>query len=597
MAVLAQDRTQLPLLVGAALVAGAIVAWLWKRDDVRIVDILVFAVVFRIALLAVPPSLSDDSFRYVWDGVVQVHGINPYEFAPEDTALSALHDEPIYHRLNSAPYFTVYPPVSQAIFLLGALLYDQGWVYSHYAVKLIFVLMELLAVFIAARIVEPRWILLYALNPLVLLETAGQAHTESALLLLLVLTVYWARTGRGRMASVALALAGWVKLYPFVLFPFLWRRFRWNGIWPGAAVAVLIALPYAAPYVMGNVLASLDLYARLFEFNGGFYYAIKKVFALVTGEDWSKQIGPALRLCFLAGLPVIYVLDSKLKWPIARAFLVTIGLYLVLATTVHPWYLLSLLLLSVLLSRASWHWYWLGLLSIGTYLLYVGGPYWPFVVAGWGGWLLLVAWRHGGAAFQGFMRFWAWRKFLLIKPYLPRLKKPLAVLDLGAGEGYVGKWIQLKLGADVTLCDVLDYNETDLELVPYDGKKLPWPDGAFDVVVLYFVVHHATDQEQLLMEALRVAAGRVIVVESVYETERGRRMLRFLDTWANRLRSCGLMNEQEFVLHFRSSAAWGGFFDELGADVQVQRLHGYWLHRQALYVLTKPPKGHRPGIL
>ncbi len=586
LAVLAQDRSQLPLLVVVALVAGALVAWLWKRNDLKLTDILVFAVVFRLVLLAVPPSLSDDSYRYVWDGVVQLSGVNPYEFAPEDLALSSLHDEPIYRRLNSAPYFTVYPPVSQGVFLLGALLYDQGWLYSHYTIKLILVLMELLAVFILARMVKARWVLIYALNPLVLVETAGQAHTESALLLLLVLTVYWSKAGRGRLASGALALAGWVKLYPFVLFPFLWRRFRWNGIWPGAAIAALVAVPYAAPYVMANVSSSLDLYARFFEFNGGFYYAIKKVFSIVTGEDWSKQIGPALRLCFLAALPVIYFLDHRLKWPLARAFLITIGLYFVLATTVHPWYLLSLLLLTAILTRASWHWYWLGLLAIGTYLLYTGGPYWTFVAAGWGGWLVLAAWRHGGGIFQGFMRFWAWRKYRLIKPYLPRLKQPLTVLDLGAGEGYVGGWIRFKLEANVTLCDVLDYNRTDMELVTYDGRTLPWQDDTFDVVVLYFVVHHATDQRQLILEALRVAKDRVIVVESVYETERGRQTLRFLDTSANRFRSCGQMNEQEFVLRFRTSAGWRELFDGLGAEVLVQQGHGNWLHRQALYVLN-----------
>ena len=383
MAVVAQDRTHLPLLVALALVAGALLVLLWRRSDLAMADVLVYAVVFRLVLLVLPPSLSDDSYRYVWDGLVQAHEINPYRYTPEDSALAALHAEPIYRRLNSASYFTVYPPFSQGIFAFGALFYDYGWVYSHYAIKLIFVLMELVAVFLVARMVEARWIMLYAWNPLVLLETAGQAHTESALLLLLALTVYWSHKRRCRWASVALALAGWVKLYPFVLFPFLWRRFKWQAVWPGALVAALLALPYAAPYVAGNVSGSLDLYARFFEFNAGFYYGVKKIFFIVTGADWSKQIGPALRLCFLAGLPVLYLLDRKFKWPLARAFLITIGLYLVLATTVHPWYLLSLFLLAAMLEKAAWHWYWLGLVSIGTYLLYVGGPYWFFVLAGW----------------------------------------------------------------------------------------------------------------------------------------------------------------------------------------------------------------------
>ena len=144
--------------------------------------------------------------------------------------------------------------------------------------------------------------------------------------------------------------------------------------------------------MVAHVQSSLDLYARLFEFNAGLYYGVKQLFFEATGDDWSKQIGPVFRTLFLIGLPVLYVLDARYKWSLSRAFLVTLGFFLVMATTIHPWYLLSLLLLVALLRQPSWHWYWLGLVSIGTYLLYVGGPYWVFVILGWGGWLVVVIW-------------------------------------------------------------------------------------------------------------------------------------------------------------------------------------------------------------
>lgn len=585
-AALAEDRTQLPLLVTSALIAGGLLVWLWRRNDCRMTGVVLFAVGFRLVLLFLPPSLSDDSYRYVWDGLVQVQGVNPYQCQPEDPILADLHDEPVYDLLNSQSYYTVYPPASQLIFAFGALFYDGGWMSSYYAIKLILVLSEILAVLLLARMVEPRWLMLYAWNPLVLLETAGQAHTESLLLLLLVVVVYAARAGWGGRASVVLAVAGWVKLYPFVLFPFLWRRFGWRAVWPGAMVAIGLATPYAATFVPGNVWASLDLYARLFEFNAGLYYGIKEVFLFFTGADWSKQIGPALRLAFLVGLPVVYVLDGRFKWPLARAFLVTIGLYLLLATTVHPWYLLSLLLLATLLGKAAWHWYWLGLFSIGTYLLYVGGPYWEFVALGWGGWFLLAARRYGPRMFQGLMRYRAWRKFRFIQPYLPRLKRPIAVLDLGAGEGYVGERIQSEMQATVMLTDVVDFNRTGLRHVTYNGKELPWRDDEYDVVVLYFVLHHADDQQQLMREALRVSSDRVIVVESVFEKEGGRRLLTTLDKLANRIRSGGLMNKREAGLTFRTVDEWRTIFRDMHVDVLVDRRRGRWLHRQVLFVLS-----------
>jgi len=502
--------------------------------------------------------------------------------------LSALHQEPVYAQLNSKGYYTVYPPVSQGIFAFGALFYNQGWLFSYYVIKAVLVLFELAAVFLLAWMVDARSLMLYAWNPLVLLETAGQAHTESVLIVFLILTVFFAQKQRGGWASVMLACAGWVKLYPFVLFPFLWRRFRWRAIWPAVLVIAVLAAPYVAPYVASHVKTSLDLYARLFEFNAGLYYGVKHLFFLATGDDWSKQIGPAFRTLFLVGLPVFYVLDARFKWPLARAFLVTLGFFLVMATTMHPWYLLSLLVLVALLMRPSWHWYWLGLLSIGTYLLYVGGPYWEFVVLGWGGWLVLAAWKHVPRLFQGIQKRRAQRKYRFIRPYLTRLKKPLDVLDLGAGEGYVGQAIQQALGARVTLADIVPMNRTALPHVVYKGRTLPFDDKAFDVTVLYFVLHHAQDQRWVLREALRVSRNRVLVVESVFEGTWDRRLLGFLDRLANRLRSGGLMKAQEEYLHFRTRAAWRDFFEEEGADILSEQRRGWWIHKQAMFVLAPP---------
>ena len=586
LAFLAQDRANLMVVTPLALGAGGVLFWLWRRGDISMGQVLLFAVVFRLLMVWLPPSLSDDAYRYVWDGLVQVRGDNPYRYTPDDTTLSALHQEPVYAYLNSKSYYTVYPPISQGIFVFGGLFYGQGWLFSYYVIKALLVLFELAAVFWLSKMIDARSLMLYAWNPLVLLETAGQAHTESALILFLVLTVYFARKQRGGWASVMLACAGWVKLYPFVLLPFLWRRFRWRAVWPGALVIVVIAAPYAAPYVVANVQSSLDLYARLFEFNAGLYYGVKQLLFEITGDDWSKQIGPAFRALFLLGLPVLYVLDARYQWPLARAFLVTLGFFLVMATTVHPWYLLSLLLLAALLGQPSWHWYWLGLVSIGTYLLYVDGPYWEFVMLGWLGWLILAGWKHIPRGFQRMQRGRARRKLRFIRPYLPRLKKPLDVLDLGAGEGYVGEAMQQALAARVTLADVVPMNRTSLPHVVYDGRRLPFDDKAFDVTVLYFVLHHVEDQRQVLREVLRVSGERVLVVESVYEGTWDRRLLAFLDRLANRLRSGGMMKAQEEHLHFRTRAAWRDFFEEEGAEILAERRRGRWIHKQSLYVLA-----------
>lgn len=87
------------------------------------------------------------------------------------------------------------------------------------------------------------------------------------------------------------------------------------------------------------------------------------------------------------------------------------------------------------------------------------------------------------------------------------------VLDQGAGTGWVARRLAQTNGCTVTLVDVMDCNETDLPLTVYDGKNLPYGDHEFDVTLLIFVLHHVTNQEEILHEAARVSRRRIIIVE------------------------------------------------------------------------------------
>ena len=561
----AVDRSYIPLIFSLVLFGSIcwIICWRWGNFNLRAV--ILYALLFRLALIGLPPSLSDDAYRYVWDGLVQQNGINPYRLAPEDITFNELQQDITFTELNSKAHVSVYPPVSQLVFRLGTTWHTSDSRRSYYLIKLIFVLAELLAIFLLARIVSSGFVLLYAWNPVVLLETAGQAHTESAALLALILVLFLARRGYGGWASVFLAVAGWIKLLPFLFFPFLWSRFGWRSVWPGAIIAVVLALPFTAPYVISNVAGSLDLYTRFFEFNAGLYYSIKAVMQWVTGDDWSKQIGPFLRFAFLVSLPVLYLVSMRRHWPLAKAMLITTGLYLALATTVHPWYLLIPLLLVASMQAYGWHWIWLGICSAGTYLLYVNGPYWVFVTAGWLGWGILGAFRYAPKFLQGTIRWRANQKFRKINPFFPRNGSTLKAVDLGCAEGYVGKCIRDRLGARVLLADVVAMNRTELPHVLLKQGLLPWPNGHFDVVLLYFVLHHVEDAEKLIHEAMRICSKRVIVVESVYRTSVQLKFLTVLDKLANRLRSHGRINPQEEVLQFRTYQEWSTLFQKCGA--------------------------------
>src|ERR1051325_11775990 len=80
---------------------------------------IIFAVLFRLSILFTPPYLSDDIYRYIWDGRVQAAGINPYRYIPADQSLADLRDEKIYPNINRRDYaHTMYPPIAEGSFLL-----------------------------------------------------------------------------------------------------------------------------------------------------------------------------------------------------------------------------------------------------------------------------------------------------------------------------------------------------------------------------------------------------------------------------------------------------------------------------------------------
>ena len=621
--------------VASALAAGALCVLVWKRGDVSMPVVIGLALAFRLAVCWLPPTLSDDAYRYVWDGLVQAEGHNPYLHAPDSPDLEALHDEPLYEELNSQRLHTVYPPVSQLVFRIGAVFYDRGWSVSWFVIKGILALLEFGAVLVLARMLSPRQLLLYAWNPAVALVGAGQGHSEAAMALFLALALYALRKDQGVRASVWLACAGGVKLYPFLLLPFLWRRFGWKSVAASLGMALLPALPFlhvGITDIMQNMGSSLHLYVRLFEFNAGLYYCLKYFLMLLTGLDVGKLLGPMLAVAYLGGLGALYAgyarrrkptetttgtgwkawADSHAKkhdtrgaiptlpagagwkaWadshgmlredgPLRPLFVWAAGGFLVCATTVHPWYLLGVLVLAAPAERPAWHWWGLSLCSLGTYWLYTGGPYWLWVWMGWGGWTALAAWRYRGPLTDLLLRARAARKAARVARFLAGSR---SVLDVGAAEGYVGANVAKRLGAGrggavrflagsrsvldagategyvganagkhrgvnvakrlgagkevaVRLVDIQDRNRTALPLDVYDGRRLPYASNAFDAALLIFVLHHADRPEALLRETLRVGR-RVAILESTYVWGWERTLLGLLDRLANRLRTEG----------------------------------------------------------
>ncbi len=371
-----------------------------EQSTLTIKRILLIAIFLRAVAFAMPPTLSDDVHRYLWDGWITLQGGNPFEHLPSDPALSSIQKTLDLTALNSPDYFSVYPATSQLLFALGALGEKLQTGLGIWTLKLVLGLIELGGLLLLARLARPGALVLYAWHPAVVVESWGQAHSEAAAAGLLILCCFALTRSRSWLAVAALSLAVWVKLHPLLLLPWLLAVVGWRWWWVAAATSVFVWLPFLAPFVPANLKSSMDLYTGAFEFNAGIYEFFVLVgdmllrgSGLLGGSGDSSKIVALLLQCILLGiLPVLYAKGCFQRWSFPRAAALTYGLVLMTTATIHPWYSLPLLALLAVAGRTAWHWQYLAVALSVSYLSYTHGQacYHAGMVLAWGGWFILL---------------------------------------------------------------------------------------------------------------------------------------------------------------------------------------------------------------
>ena len=344
---------RLDVFVTLECVAGVIyfgAVWLVRSGPVprrTLAIVLLLAAGMRVLPLAAPPFLSSDLFRYVWDGRVQAHGINPYLYLPAAPELRFLRDDEIYastNRSEEAP--TIYPPMAQVIFAA----IGQVWS-SLQMVKIVMAGFE--AVTIAALVLLLRraalptaGVLIYAWNPLPLWEYAGNGHIDAASLAFMALAMLAASGRRRNWAGVVLGLAILCKLLPAAVFPAFWRRWDWRTL--AGTVAVIVVL-YAV-YTVGagwHVLGYLPGYASEEGLaSGSGFFLLRALMLLGPLSSWMTKAYLAVAGLVLLGLAANYMLKPALSAePRSRVLAIgQAGAVLSTATTIvlsphYPWYL------------------------------------------------------------------------------------------------------------------------------------------------------------------------------------------------------------------------------------------------------------------
>ncbi|MFD1875298.1 hypothetical protein [Hymenobacter bucti] len=382
----ATPRPHFGQLLGLFAVAGAAYAWL-LHTRLPLRWGLGAALVFRLLWLPATPALSDDFYRFRWDGLLVSHGHNPFAETPrqllahppaDSAALPITELRRLLPQLNSQTYFSVYPPVCQALYGAAARAFPTSQTGFLVVVRLALLLADAGAAALLLWLLPlagwpARRALGYLLHPLVVVEVAGNVHMEGVVVCFLLLTGALLARRRLALAAGALALAVATKLLPLLAVPLLARRLGWPPMWRFGLVLAgslfLLFLPFLSGQLLGHLGRSLGLYFHSFEFNASVFYVLRALGNWLVGYDLVGGLGPLLGLS-AAGL-TLWLARRAERPPLAALphwLLLTLSGYLALATTVHPWYLVPLVALSCFSPlRYARVWAGLAVLSYAAY--------------------------------------------------------------------------------------------------------------------------------------------------------------------------------------------------------------------------------------
>ncbi len=325
------------------------------------------------------PNLSDDIYRFLWDGHLINLGENPFSHTPQYYVDNQLFSErltpELFSKLNSSNYYSVYPSVCQSVFTLATFLFPKSLYGAAVVIKLFLFLCEAGTIFLMKKMTANTSLfrinapLIYALNPLIIIELVGNAHFEAAMIFFFILAIFLLKTTERVisnhplsnvqslfLSATAFSLSVVSKMLPLMFLPLFYKKSGWKrsfSIWIMVGILTLIfCLPIYNALFFNNIGKSLGLYFGNFEFNASIFYVFRAVGFGVYGYNMIHQISPVLTLFVVLFIlkksffdnnkihtsPQEIGVEAQNNSLLFNDCLLIVSVYFACATTVHPWY-------------------------------------------------------------------------------------------------------------------------------------------------------------------------------------------------------------------------------------------------------------------
>lgn len=373
------DSTKLILLyVALFLFAFKII----KTTGFKFKLLVIFSIVFRLLFLFATPNLSQDFYRFIWDGHMALEGFNPYLYTPDyiinQAGTKIKSAQELYNGMGSlsASHFTNYPPINQLCFVLANLFPGQSILSSVIGLRLIIIAADIGTLYLGKKLLErlklpSSRIFWYILNPFIIIELTGNLHFEGVMIFFLVWSLYLLHSGKWKWAAVIFASSISVKLIPLMLLPLFFNHFKRSQEHSKPTIfldtiknlnlqrlvafytivistIILLFIPFFSMEFVNNYSKTVGLWFGNFEFNASIYYLARAIGYAITGYNEIAIIGkilPVISILIILGFS--FFKDNSNLPKLITSMLLALTLYLFLSTTVHPWYIATLVILSV----------------------------------------------------------------------------------------------------------------------------------------------------------------------------------------------------------------------------------------------------------
>ncbi|MEM8763717.1 MAG: mannosyltransferase [Bacteroidota bacterium] len=328
--------------------------------------LVVIGVLFRLVFFWATPNLSQDFYRFIWDGNLVISGINPYLYTPnqimEWSQIPIANNGFLFDGMGelSAKHFSNYPPFNQALFTIASFFGGKSILGSIIAMRLQIILADLGILFFGTKLLDilgkpKQTIFWYFLNPLVIIELTGNLHFEGVMLFFMVWSIYLVLKGNWMTSAPIYALSISTKLLPILFLP-LFLRFL--GIRKSIGFYVLVItscllflLPFYDSNFIDNYGETIGLWFSNFEFNAGIYNLVKSIGVhFFDAKPWLlvKHYGSTIALLVvLVTVGMAFLRNNEQPRTLITSILFALTLYFLLSSTVHPWYLVTLLFLGL----------------------------------------------------------------------------------------------------------------------------------------------------------------------------------------------------------------------------------------------------------